>query len=313
MKNRKVVLVGCGAVGMSFLYGALNQCLFDEYVLIDAFENASKGNAIDCEDAILHLPQSPKYVRSSNDYSECRDADIVVITAGVAQKPGETRLELINRNAKIMYDIATAIKESGFDGISIVASNPVDILTTLYQKITNFDVNKVIGTGTCLDSMRLNRLIAEKYEVYHKDVVAYVVGEHGDSSVSAFSNVTIGGMHIDKYAKPLTVSQKQKIHKDVMTMAYKIINLKRATFYGIGSAINRICRAVLHDENSILPISCVTKNSLGMQLGWPATINKNGWSNPLKLELSAEEKKGFNHSAKEMKKVFDKAVEELNL
>lgn len=312
MKNRKVVLIGCGAVGQAFLYGALNQNLFDEYVLIDAFEASAKGNAIDTSDAIPNLVQPPKYVKAGT-YDDCADADIVVITAGVAQKPGETRIELIGRNAKIIQEIATEVKDSGFNGITVIASNPVDIITTIYQRVTGFEPNKVIGSGTSLDSVRLNRLICERYNVSPKSVCAYVVGEHGDTSVSVFSKATIGGIPLAKFGKKMTESQQKKMHKDVMTMAYKIINLKRATFYGIGAALNKICRAVLQDENIVLPVSCVTKGTFDMQLGWPAVINKDGWSRPLKLELNADERRRFNHSAREMKKVFDQAMAELGL
>lgn len=312
MKNRKVVLIGCGAVGQAFLYGALNQNLFDEYVLIDAFENVAKGNAIDTSDAIPNMVQPPKYVKVGT-YEDCADADIVVITAGVAQKPGETRIELIGRNAKIIQDIATEVKDSGFDGITVIASNPVDIISTIYQRVTGFDVHKIIGTGTSLDSVRLNRLIAEKYNVSPKSVCAYVVGEHGDTSVSVFSKATIGGIPLSKFGKKMTDSQQRRMHNEVMKMAYKIINLKKATFYGIGAALNKICRAVLQDENIVLPVSCVTRGTYNMQLGWPAVVNKDGWSKPLKLELNAEERRKFNKSAKEMKKVFDEAISELGL
>ena len=308
MKNRKVVLIGCGAVGQAFLYGALNQNLFDEYVLIDAFENVAKGNAIDTSDAI----PNPKYVKVGT-YEDCADADIVVITAGVAQKPGETRIELVGRNAKIIQEIATEVKDSGFDGITVIASNPVDIISTIYQRVTGFDVHKIIGTGTSLDSVRLNRLISEKYNVSPKSVCAYVVGEHGDTSVSVFSKATIGGIPLSKFGKKMTDSQQRRMHNEVMRMAYKIINLKKATFYGIGAAINKICRAILQDENIVLPVSCVTRGTYNMQLGWPAVVNKDGWSKPLKLELNAEERRKFNKSAKEMKKVFDEAISELGL
>ena len=266
MKNRKVVLIGCGAVGQAFLYGALNQNLFDEYVLIDAFENVAKGNAIDTSDAIPNLVQPPKYVKVGT-YEDCADADIVVITAGVAQKPGETRIELVGRNAKIIQEIATEVKDSGFDGITVIASNPVDIISTIYQRVTGFDVHKIIGTGTSLDSVRLNRLISEKYNVSPKSVCAYVVGEHGDTSVSVFSKATIGGIPLSKFGKKMTDSQQRRMHNEVMRMAYKIINLKKATFYGIGAALNKICRAVLQDENIVLPVSCVTRGTYNMQLG----------------------------------------------
>lgn len=312
MKTRKVVLIGCGAVGTAFLYGAMNQNLFDEYVLIDAFEGAAKGNAIDTSDAIPNLVQPPKYVKYGS-YDDCSDADIVVITAGVAQKPGETRIQLVGRNARIIQDIANGVRDSGFEGITVIASNPVDIITTLYQRMTGFDPHRVIGSGTSLDSVRLNRLLCEKYKVSPKSVCAYVVGEHGDSSVSVFSAATIGGIPLAKFGGKMTEAQQNKMHNEVMRMAYKIINLKRATFYGIGAALNKICRAVLQDENIVLPVSCITNGTYNLQLGWPAVINKDGWSRPIKLELNKAEKAKFIKSAKQMKKVYDEVAAELGI
>ncbi len=308
MKTRKVVLIGCGAVGTSFLYSALNQGLFDEYVLIDAFDDLAKGNTWDFEDAsaILTIPGKIKH----GNYDDCADADIIVITAGVPQKPGETRLQLINKNAKIMKEIATNIKNTGFDGCTVIASNPVDILGKIYQKYSGFHENKVIPSGTVLDSSRLKHEIANKIDVNPNSIEAYVIGEHGDSSISAFSQVTIGSITLDKYKK-LTDTQKKTIHKNVMTKAYKIINTKRATFYGIGACLARICRAILRDENAILPVSVITKGSSNLYVGWPAIVNKNGWSNPLKLNLLASEKNAFNKSVDALKKVYDLAVNEL--
>lgn len=308
MKTRKVVLIGCGFVGSSFLYSALNQGLFDEYVLVDAFPNLSKGNALDFEDAISMVPIPGKVKQGT--YEDCSDADIVVITAGVPQKPGETRLQLIGRNAKIMKEIAINVKDSGFDGITVVASNPVDILGKIYQKYTNFDENKVVPSGAVLDSSRLIHEISKKVNVSPSSIEAFVIGEHGDSSVSVFSHVTIGGMPLDKYKK-LNSAQKKAIHQTVMRKAYKIIDNKRATYYGIGACLARICRSIIRDENAILPVSVITKNTSNMYIGWPAIVGANGWSEPLKLNLLADEKKGFQKSVKELKRVYDMAVAEL--
>lgn len=309
MKTRKVVLIGCGAVGTSFLYSALNQGLFDEYVLIDVFEDLAKGNTWDFEDANAILLTSGKIKLGT--YEDCGDADVVVVTAGVPQKPGETRLELIDKNARIMKNIAENVKDSGFDGITIIASNPVDILGKIYQVYSGYDENKVLPTGTILDSARLKHEISKRIDINPNSIQAYVIGEHGDSSVSVFSEITIGSIPLDKYKK-FSVSQKRAIHKAVMTKAYKIINTKRATFYGIGACIARICRAIVRDENAILPISAITKNTSNLYIGWPAVVNKDGWSLPLKLNLTAEEKKGFNKSVAELKKVYENAIEKLN-
>lgn len=312
MKNRKVCLIGCGSVGMAFLYGAMNQGLFNEYVLIDHFNELAQGNAIDCSDAIPSLPFQPKIIKNGT-YSDCSDADIIVITAGVPQQPGETRINLISRNSKIIQDIAKNIKASGFDGITIIASNPVDIITTIYQKVTNFNESKVIGTGTSLDSARFVRLISEKTKTHPSNIDGYIIGEHGDTSVALFSLLRISGLTLKEMNVNLTEQQEDEIQKEVINLAYKIINLKKATYYGIGAAINNLCRAVLEDSNKIFPISCISQDSLGLYIGWPAMINKDGWHSPLKLNLNSKEKQKFDFSCKEMKKVYDKVSEELSL
>lgn len=309
MKNRKVVLIGCGAVGTSFLYSALNQNLFDEYVLIDAFENLSKGNAWDLDDANA-IMGTPAGLIKHGSYEDCADADIVVITAGVPQKPGETRLQLIGTNAKIMEEIGTNVKDSGFNGVTVIASNPVDVLGSIYAKVTGFDENKVIPSGTILDSARLQCELAKRLKVNPASIEAYVIGEHGDSSVSVFSQATVGPMLLSKYKK-IPDRQKRSIHKDVMRKAYKIINAKRATFYGIGACLARICKAVLRDENVILPVSIKRNADSDIYIGWPAIIGKDGWHSPLKLTLLADERTAFVKSYNSLKKVFEIAWSEL--
>ena len=310
MKNRKVVLIGCGAVGTSFLYSALNQNLFDEYVLIDAFETVAKGHAWDFEDANAVMA-TPATVIKQGTYAECEDADLVVITAGVPQKPGgETRLQLVGRNAKIMEEIATNVRDSGFEGITVIASNPVDILGAIYAKVTGFEPNRVIPSGTILDSARLQWEIAKRVKVSPASIEAFVIGEHGDSSVSVFSQATVGPMPLSKYRR-LSESQKKLIHKDVMRKAYKIINAKRATYYGIGACLARICKAVLKDENVVLPVAIKKNPDSDIYIGWPTLVGKEGWHSPLKLTLLAEEKRAFTKSYNSIKKVFEAAWSEL--
>jgi L-lactate dehydrogenase len=182
--SNKIALIGAGAVGTSFLYSAINQGIASDYILIDAFPNAAKGNALDLADTQAVLPTPFANIKATEDYSELKDADIVVITAGRPQLPGETRLNMVAGNAKIMRDIANNVKASGFDGITIIAANPVDVLTLVYQEITGFDPHKVIGSGTTLDSARLRRLTGEKLGVNASCVNAFLMGEHGDSSVA---------------------------------------------------------------------------------------------------------------------------------
>ncbi|GHU52642.1 hypothetical protein FACS189496_3080 [Bacilli bacterium] len=185
--SKKIVLIGAGSVGCSFLYSAINQGLASDYVLIDAFPQAAEGNALDLADAMAVLPNPVNSIKAGC-YEDCKDADIVVITAGRPQikKPDgtlETRLEMVSGNAVIMKDIATKVKLSGFNGITIIASNPVDVLTLIYQQVTGFDQHKVIGSGTTLDSARMRRLIGDKLNINSQAVQAFIIGEHGDSSV----------------------------------------------------------------------------------------------------------------------------------
>lgn len=312
LQTRKVVLVGCGFVGMSFIYSSVNQGIFDEYYLIDVSNDIAKGNALDVSDSLPSIPHHVKCVKHGS-YSDCATADVIVITAGLNQKPGETRIDLIEKNSKIIHSIASEIKKSGFKGITVIASNPVDILTTIYSKFTGFNKNKIIGTGTSLDSARLVRLIAEKLDVSPKIISAYVIGEHGDSSISVFSNVSIGGVLLNDYeVKPkLSNANLKKIHNEVVSLAYKIIGYKKATYYGIGAAITKICDAIVKDSNSIMPLSIITKDSDGMFVGYPAMVNSSGWVKPIYLNLSKEEKLGFKKSCLQMKKVFDLALKNL--
>lgn len=313
IKKRKVVLVGCGFVGMSFIYSAMNQSLFDEYVLIDVIQDNAKGNALDTSDAIAWLPLSTEIVRYG-DYSECDDADIVVITAGVNQKPGETRLDLVEKNTKIMVDISEQIKKTKFAGISVIASNPVDILTNVYQTVTNFPKTKVLGTGTSLDSARLIRLVADRLKLNTKNVNAYVIGEHGDSSVSLLSSITISGIPLRKYIseKDLSDDELKQMHKDVVDMAYKIINCKKATYYGIGSCIAHICKAILRNSNLILPISVINEYSSGMYSGFLALVNSSGWVKPVYPLMTKDEETRFKSSCDQMKNIYLETMKKFN-
>ncbi|KAF5295628.1 hypothetical protein FQA39_LY12801 [Lamprigera yunnana] len=181
--SNKIVLIGAGSVGTSFVYAAVNQGLASEYVLIDAFANAAKGHALDIADTLAVIPQTFTSIKAG-DYSDCADADLIVITAGRPQEEGETRLNMVAGNAKIMKEIAVNVSKSGFSGITLIASNPVDVLTLVYQEVTKFPAHKVIGSGTTLDSARLRRMIGEKLNVSPASVMAFLMGEHGDSSVA---------------------------------------------------------------------------------------------------------------------------------
>ena len=206
MKAKKIILVGAGAVGCSFLYSAMNRGLASEYGIIDVNKTNVEGQVLDFEDG--NAPMDYPFNVFAATYKDCKDADIVVVTAGRPQLPGETRLNMVEGNAVIMRDIAENIKKSGFKGISVIASNPVDILTLVYQEVTGFDKNMVIGSGTSLDSARLTRELSKRLNIAPQSIQAYVLGEHGDSSCSAFSVATVGGLPLSHFVKAKRISEK---------------------------------------------------------------------------------------------------------
>lgn len=310
MKAKKIILVGAGAVGCSFLYSAMNRGLASEYGIIDVNKANVEGQTLDFEDGSA-ASDYPFNVFAA-EYSDCKDADLVVITAGRPQLPGETRLNMVEGNAKIMKEIATNIKQSGFKGITVIASNPVDILTLIYQEVTGFDKKTVIGSGTSLDSARLTREISKRINIAPQSIQAYVLGEHGDSSVSAFSVATVGGLPLSHFVKNKRIDESEfpKIHEFVWRKAYEIIERKRATFYGIGVNLANICENIIRDSRKVLAIGAFLegqyKNS-GIYTGVPAVIGVNGIEEIIEFTLSDAEQKQFDNSVKQLKEVVEKA------
>lgn len=299
MKKRKVVLVGTGFVGMSMAYAMLNRGGVDELILIDINKDKTIGEEMDLSHGLPFAPQ--KMIIKAGDYDECKDAQVVVITAGIAQKPGQTRLELAETNTKIMKQITQSIMASGFNGVIIVASNPVDLMTYVVGKVSGFPTNKVIGSGTVLDTARLRFLVAEHLHVSSKNVHAYIMGEHGDSSFVPWSKSYIG-------CKPLKdiITERgeqedilENIYKQVQQEAYEIINKKKATYYGIGMGLTKIIKAILNDEHEILTVSTYLDGEYGQKdiyIGVPAIVNSNGIQEILNLNLSKEENARFKNS-----------------
>lgn len=315
MSKRKVVLVGCGAVGTSFLYSAVNQQLAQDYVLIDIFEKAAIGNQLDLADTLAVLDKSYATIKAGT-YKDCKDADLVVITAGRPQKPGETRIDMIADNAKIMKEIATQIKASGFKGVTLIASNPVDVITNVYQHVTGFDAHKVVGSGTWLDSARLRRLVADKLNVHSTSVQAYIVGEHGDSSVALWSTASVEGKPMSAFIKEGKITQKEldTIHDEAVNMAYKIIDNKRATFYGIGVSLCQISDAILNGLNKVMVVGAQLNGEYGVKnlyTGVHAVINENGWNSVLELPITKDEEAKFKKSCEVLNETFDKAKKAL--
>lgn len=302
--NRKVVLVGAGFVGMSMAYSLLNQGGVDELVLIDVNKDKTIGEEMDLAHGLPYAPHKMKI--KAGDYDECRDANIVVITAGLAQKPGQSRLDLAVANAKIMKEITQNVMANGFNGIFIVASNPVDLMSYVVAQVSGMPKSRVIGSGTVLDTARLRYLIAEYLEVSSKNVHAYILGEHGDSSLVPWEHCYVGCKKMIDIMKDNNhpMEDLKKIHDGVWQAAYEIIDKKKATYYGIGMALNRLVKAVLNDENAILTVSTYQNGEYGqegMYIGVPAIINKNGVKEILELKLNDEDQAKFNHSCEIMK------------
>lgn len=303
--HQKVVLVGDGAVGSAYAYSMMNQGIAEEFVIVDVVKERTEGDALDLEDAQVFT--SPKNVYSG-DYSDCKDADVVVITAGAPQKPGETRLDLVNKNLKILSSIVKPVVESGFDGIFVVAANPVDILTYATWKFSGFPKEKVIGSGTSLDTSRLRVALAKKFNVDPRNVETYIMGEHGDSEFAAYDEATVGSKPLKVVAKEhgLTDDDLAKIEDDTRNKAYEIINRKGATYYGVATCLMRITKAILRDENAILPIGAALNGEYGLDdifIGTPAIVNANGLGGVIEVPLSDKEKDLMAKSAETLKKV----------
>lgn len=317
MKKGKVVLVGTGFVGMSMAYSMLNRGGIEELILIDINKDKTIGEEMDLSHGLPYAPQ--KMIIRAGDYSECKDAGVVVITAGLAQKPGQTRLELAEVNAKIMKQITQSVMETGFKGIFVVASNPVDLMAYVVWKVSGLPKNRVIGSGTVLDTARLRYLMADYLKVSSKNVHAYIMGEHGDSSFVPWNHAYVGCKKIKDIMKDNKhpMEDLNKIHEGVVNAAYEIIEKKKATYYGIGMALNRLVKAIIDDENSILTVSTYLENQYGQNdvyIGVPAIINKNGVRELLELDLDESELEKLNNSCKVMKEMrknsIDKIIEE---
>ena len=315
MKEGKVALVGTGFVGMSMAYSMLNRGGIDELILIDLDKEKTIGEEMDLSHGLPFAPQ--KMVIKAGDYKDCKDAEIVVITAGVAQKPGQTRLELAQVNAKIVKDITIKVMESGFNGIIVVASNPVDLMTYVVYKTSGLPKNKVIGSGTVLDTARLRYMLAECLEISSKNIHAYIMGEHGDSSFVPWSCCYVGCKKIQDFIKDSGKCMKDlnQIHQDVVNAAYEIIEKKKATYYGIGMSLNRLVRAILDNENSILTVSTYLKDGQYRQddvfIGVPAVINKDGIREIIELDLNKEEQEKLNNSCNLIKQMRKDAIEKI--
>ncbi|MDQ0360723.1 L-lactate dehydrogenase [Breznakia pachnodae] len=313
--NRKIVLVGTGFVGMSMAYSLLTQRGIDELVLVDVNKDKAEGEAMDLSHGLPYAANS-KMVIKSGGYEECADASVIVITAGAAQKPGQTRLELTAINTQIMKGISEEIKKSGFNGVIVVASNPVDIMTYVVQKVTGLPTNQVFGSGTMLDTARLRYMIGKYLDVNPNNVHGYIMGEHGDSSFISWTNSYIGSKSLlellDEQGKGL--EDLLEIYNEVRDAAYEIIEKKHATYYGIGLSLNRLVAAILNNEDLILSVSAYQNGEYGQKglyIGVPAIVSRDGIRDILKLPLNEVDQCKFDQSCENIEKIIKETVDPL--
>lgn len=299
--HNKVVIVGCGNVGMSYAYALLNQRTnVNGLILIDLNKDRALGEAMDLNHCLAFAPS--KIDIRCGDYTDCSDAKIVVIAAGANQNKGESRMDLIYKNSKIFKSIVGDVVKSGFKGIFLVATNPLDVMTYLTWKYSGFDYHRVLGSGTSLDTSRLRYLIGDKLGIGPKNIHAYVIGEHGDSEFVPWSNVTVGLQNVGKF---LSVEEKQEIADEVKNAAYKIIERKGATYYGIGMCLVSITNAILGDENRIITVSTYDKEN-DVFIGLPTIVNKRGAKGRVFVDLTEEESLQLQHSIDVIKEALEK-------
>ena len=310
MINRaKAVIVGTGFVGSSTAYALMLRGLFRELVLIDANSARAEGEAMD----ISHgLPYATPCDIHAGTYADCADAYIIVITAGAAQKPGETRLDLIKKNAAIMRAIIGQIKETGFEGILLIVANPVDVLTHVALKESGYPASRVIGSGTVLDTARFKYLISRHLSVDARNVHGVIIGEHGDSEVPVWSITNVAGIPLNDFCairghKDHQAGMKE-IYENVRDSAYQIIERKGATYYGVATAISRICEVIVKNEHTMLPVSVELDGVYGLSglaLAIPSIVGSEGIEQTLELTLNYEEKQQLLNSAKTLKEIID--------
>lgn len=308
-RARKVVIIGAGAVGSTFAYALAQSGVADEIALTDMDQNLAQGQVLDLAHGLPFYPNVQISVGSTQDY---QDAHVIVITAGSKQRPGESRLALLQRNAQIIESIMDEIVAQDSQAVVIVVSNPVDVLTYVAQQRVNWPRGRVIGSGTVLDSARLRYLLSQHCGVDVHNVHAYILGEHGDSEFAAWSLSHIAGMHFDDYCHMCGEcedwqAQRTKIEEAVRTSAYHIIGYKGATYFAVGQALVRIVSAIVRNEKSVLTVSTVLEGEFGLVdvcLGVPALVGEAGVDRVLELELPAVEQTALERSANVLKQAL---------
>ena len=311
VNNRKVAIIGCGFVGSATAFALMQSGLFSEMVLVDVNHQKAEGEAMD-------ISHGEAYARPMNiyagNYDDIADAAIIIITAGANQKPGETRLDLVQKNVGIFKTIIPEIAKRNYQGILLIVANPVDILTYTALKLSGLPENRVIGSGTVLDTARFREILGTHLGVDSRSVHAFIVGEHGDSEIAVWSTANVAGVPINKFCELRGhynhVQAMKKIAEDVKNAAYEIIERKTATYYGIAMALKRICEAIVRDEKSVLPVSNMMHGAYGIDditLSMPAVVGKNGVEVQMPISLSMEEATALKKSADILKETAKKA------
>lgn len=304
---RKAAMIGCGFVGSSAAFALMQSGIFSEMVMIDVDRARAEGEAMD----ISHgLPFARPIKLYAGDYDDIVDAGVIIITAGANQKPEETRLDLIHKNVEIFKSIIPEIAKRNCEGILLVVSNPVDILTYTTLKLSGFPEHRVIGSGTVLDTARLKYLIGEHLKVDNRSVHAFIIGEHGDSELAAWSNANVSGVKLSDFCEMrghfFHEESENRIYEEVKNSAYEIIERKRATYYGIAMAVKRICECIIRDEKSILPVSSMMHGMYGMEdlvISMPAIVGKDGVEDVIPISLDEEEQAQLKKSAEVLREM----------
>jgi len=310
LNPNKIAVIGAGAVGATTAYALMTQGVGSEIVLIDIDKDKAEGEAMDLQHGTSFVNPVDIY---AGDYKDLSDAHLIIITAGAAQKPGESRMDLIQKNTAVFKNIIASITKYNQDAVLLIVTNPVDILTYVSWKLSGFPANRVLGSGTVLDSSRFRAMLSKNCSVAASNVHGYIIGEHGDSEVAVWSLTNIAGTTIKNYCpicdNSCSREDLQQISDKVKNSAYEIIDKKGSTFYAVALAVSRIARAILRDENAVLTVSSIMKGYYGvndLSLSLPTLVNANGIEKVLELPLSPEEEKAFKDSAAEIRKNIDK-------
>lgn len=306
---RKVVIIGCGYVGSACAFALMQHGLYSEMVLIDANAARAEGEAKDIAHGLLFA--KPMDIRAGS-YADAADASLAIVTAGANQKPGETRLDLVKRNAAILLSVLGELERCGFAGNILVVSNPVDVLTRVAQRHTDLPESRVFGSGTVLDTARLRYLLGEHLRVDNRSVHAFIVGEHGDSEIALWSSATVSGVPLRDFCEMRGYfdheNAMREIGESVKNSAYRIIERKGATYYGIAMAVLRICEAVVRDERSVLPVSTALHGEFGIAdvaLSVPAIVGRAGVEKVVPVALDADEHTRLQYSADVLRGICD--------